>query len=147
MPELFSREVQMDPMSPPPSNSNPTTFGGHTNTSFTLGVPLTVEGGSTSQGSLQGCGKHQDQVVVLPDGFLNPAVEGRACPACSLHCEFQGSCMLFSLLIAVAISCLFIKSELHFTACAPLALLLSSRRREQENASRESSALRMWSRV
>lgn len=137
----------MDPMSPPPSNGNPTTFGGYTNTSFSQGVLLTVGGGSTSQGSLQGCGKHQDQAVVLPDGFLNPAVEGRAPRACSLHCEFQGRCVLFSLLIAVAISCLFIRSERHFTACSPLAQLLSSRRREQENASRESSALRMRSRV
>lgn len=49
--------------------------------------------------------------------------------------------MLFSLLIAMEIPCLFIKSEPRGEACALLALLLSSRRGKQENASGDISAL------
>lgn len=80
----------MDPMSSPPSHGNPTTFGGHINTSLSQGVLLTARGWEHQPRQPPGCGKHQEQAVVLPDGFPNPGMEGRAPPACSLHCEFQG---------------------------------------------------------
>lgn len=71
-------------MIPSQSQGNPTTFGGFIKTSLSQGVHLSLWGGGrvggegVSHGSLQGREMHQDQALILPDGFPDPAVGGRA---------------------------------------------------------------------
>lgn len=136
MPGLFSREGQMDPktcMSPPQSHCNPTTFGDLINTSLSQGVHLAGDWKESAKDASRS-GMHQDQAVILPDGFPHPAVGGRAPPAlqpsaCIANSRAEACSFLFD---CCEISCLFIKSEPHFTS-QPVLLWLCSSPPEEEN--------------